>query len=117
MSSQLKYKDERSLDQLLKELTAEKSIKSNCKLVLFNRRETEFACDKIEYENELWALRDLFYAAPKVKSFLVEYWNALDEVYSLTIKGVDKNDVRKKFLNAYGQNVEFKVQLKSITEQ
>lgn len=73
---------------------------SNCKLVLFNRRETETECDKVEYEPELWTLRDRFESPPRLKKFVVVYVLA-GNVKRLKLHALHKAEATQLFRGQY----------------
>ncbi len=84
---------------------------SNCKLVLFNRYETETECDKVEYESELWTLRDRFESPIRLKIFVAVYVLA-GIVKQVKLHAKHKQDATQLFRTQY-----LSATLRSINEK
>lgn len=95
-------------------------MSKDCKLVIFNRIENECDGDKCEFENEIWALRNMFYSAPKQKVFIAQYICPTDEnTYSSLEKEIialSKEDAIKQF-NTWKKSSVNEIQLKSVKQK
>lgn len=93
--------------------------KSQYKIVYFNRRETEFENNKIEYDNEVFTLKNRFESTPTEFLFTVFFYapeGNTNGLYEKNITARSKQEAKDKF-NAlkFVRESDERLRIKTIT--
>lgn len=95
--------------------------KSQYKIVYFNRRETEFENNKIEYDNEVFTLKNRFESTPTEYLFTVFFYAPMgnaNELYEKNIRARTKQEAENKFMALkFVQESNTRLRIKSIKLQ
>ncbi len=95
---------------------------NQAKLVYFNRKETETDCDKVEYENEIFSLRNICELHANEYIYVISYYapddNNVYGLYQKQIKANTKKHAEEKFLKWIETlNVDWRLRIKEINFQ